>query len=312
MVYISLAQETTIHPENPLAKKRLKTKKFEIYHNKMDDKMAQNVETKTSSSETIVDIDHHKDNQAQSTNSNNNNNNNNNQNNRKPSIKVLRNKNNDIQIKAPPCSKEIDLYCSELRDMGGTYKEMQLCLYMNFNKLDSQCKFITNTSKYCDFKIIREICPKTSKFGPIQAADCIENFLIEYEKGYHKNEKLIKNFLSFSHHECIKILRNMSREFIDIGRHADDDDIRLLNPQLIRTSDDDDDDDAKKLKSDDIQDENSIDLDPSSSSSVMSPPLSMLEFAEMMKDEIDLIDNIAWKKIQEKNTNIVYIETDSS
>jgi len=290
LIYLSISQE--IHPENPIARKRIKTltksKKFDMRKetellkdknsninksNKLPPKLDV-VESRTygDNGET-VDVNIRDSNDG------------------RPSIKVLRNIQNDIQILAPPCSLEVDLYCYEIRDMGGTYKEMQTCLLRHFNQLEPKCQLITNSSKYCDFQAIHEICHEVnnqtvSSSNPYEIANCIENFLIEYKKGNHlkKNQKIIKSFLSFSHNECINILRNLGNEFIKSETKENIINLSHLNDKEVKNSLDDKNNGKEFI------------------------PLTMLEFAEMVKNDINFDDVELWKQNKAKHPNIMFMD----
>ena len=84
-----------------------------------------------------------------------------------------------------------ECWLRKIRDMGGTYNEMQECLRNVFAQLGDECQLYTRAAEACDFEVIRTVCPVHEADSATGTAACLHRvslfwggLLGEFEAGF--------------------------------------------------------------------------------------------------------------------------------
>ena len=72
--------------------------------------------------------------------------------------------------------------------------------------LGAECRSYTYAASVCDFKAIRDVCPRVRSSA--DAAECVEMVLEQHRHG----RTVPKNFLNMSHAHCTDVLRGLGLE----------------------------------------------------------------------------------------------------
>lgn len=99
----------------------------------------------------------------------------------------------------PPTAKCIDP--SNDPSIDAPINQPTQCLQDAYASLGEECAQFTYAASVCDFKAIRDVCPRVHSSA--DAAECVEMVLEQHKRG----RTVPKNFLNMSHAHCADTLR---------------------------------------------------------------------------------------------------------